>query len=584
MFWSTGGWSEWKVWTGGTVLNSSATGWDNWLAGTYSEIGWNVWREWSPGYYSGFKASSCIKCPGGSIWNSNKWTSWSICPAGTSSSSDSTTCIEWPAGTYSSSSGSSSCTNCPTNYYSDSNATSWKSWGIGFYSSPGDPTWHTIWGDGIRAGSEKWDDRNTTPYDGCSNLWTIETGYACIGGTFVYRDVCHIVWGDGIIVSPENWDDWNGYSGDGWSSTCQTEPNYICVDDPDWYHQIQRWILKWGNGFIDSENEQWDDGNHYSFDGWNINWQLEVGYVCTGGSSTTSTIWLENKFMPSAKIQVLPSNNLIIKFNDTITNISPTKDDLYIVIYGPQTSYEFTWTASFQDSSTLLVNMDISSEITGQGESIYVEFPFTNSFLSIYSHRPANPDAVLNGLLYTKLNSNSSEILGQTTLYIFLLSVLISILSSFGGNSMEMMWIFTNYLQLIYYISAVNVNFPDIINIYFPYIQIWNANNPILSEISYLAIPKDKFVRGDVSDSIGSKAFYVSASDKLPVLIPVVILFWIAKLTDIWKKCDQIWCLKYVYRLIDHLKYNFFLRMWIELELELAFTAIVNIFFVSNIL
>ena len=327
--------------------------------------------------------------------------------------------------------------------------------------------------------------------------------------------------------------------------------------DPNWKNQ--EWVLIWGNGVINNSEEEWDDGNYYNFDGCSTDWKVEKGFVCTGGSSTTLTTWLENKFMPSAKIQVLPSNNLIIKFNDTITNISPTKDDLYIVIYGPLTSYEFTWTASFQDSSTLLVNMDISSEITGQGETIYVEFPYTNSFfLSIYSLRQTNPEIVLSGLLKIKINSNSSNILGQATLYIFLFTVLISILSSFGGNSMEMMWIFTNYLQLIYYISAVNVNFPETINMYFPYIQIWNANNPFLSKISYLVIPKDKFTRGDVSDGIGSKAFYVSASDKLPFLIPVVILFWLAKLTDFWKKCDQIWCLKYVYRLIDYFKYNFF--------------------------
>ena len=44
------------------------------------------------------------------------------------------------------------------------------------------------------------------------------------------------------------------------------------------------------------------------------------------------------------------------------------------------------------------------------------------------------------------------------------------------------MWIFTNTLQLIYYLSVVNVNFPDIVNVFFPYIQICNANNKYVSE------------------------------------------------------------------------------------------------------
>ena len=154
-------------------------------------------------------------------------------------------------------------------------------------------------------------------------------------------------------------------------------------------------------------------------------------------------------------------------------------------------------------------------------------------------------------------------------------------LSSFGGNSMELMWIFANYLQLIYYISAVNVNFPDILDMYFPYVQIWNANNPYLSKLSYLVIPESKFTRGDVSSSIGSKAFYVSASDKLPWLLPVVILFWIIKLTDYWEiKSKNKW-LSWIGKLILLAKYNFFLRMCIELELEIGFNAIINIYFVS---
>ena len=176
--------------------------------------------------------------------------------------------------------------------------------------------------------------------------------------------------------------------------------------------------------------------------------------------------------MPIATLQVLTNNNLIIKFNDTITNINPTEEDLYIVIYGPLTSYEFTWTASFQDSSTLLVKMAINSEITGQGEKIYVEFPYSNNLKSIYSFRQSSPEITLKGFLNAENNSKTVNLFGQATMYIFLGSALISALSSFGGNSMELMWIFTNYLQLIYYISTVNVSLPDVLDIFFPYVQV----------------------------------------------------------------------------------------------------------------
>ena len=166
-------------------------------------------------------------------------------------------------------------------------------------------------------------------------------------------------------------------------------------------NNCQKWRLKWGNGVrnIDGPIEECDDGNNFNYDGWDQSCKFERGFICSGGSATTIDTWIENKFMPIATLLVLTNNNLIIKFNDTITNINPTDDDLYIVIYGPLTSYEFTWTASFQDSSTLLVKMDISSEITGSGEKIYVEFPYSNNLWSIYSLRQTSPEISLSGTL-----------------------------------------------------------------------------------------------------------------------------------------------------------------------------------------
>ena len=104
--------------------------------------------------------------------------------------------------------------------------------------------------------------------------------------------------------------------------------------------------------------------------------------------------------MPSATLQVLSNINLIIKFNDTITNINSGEDDLYIAIYGPLRSYDFSWSASFKDSSTLVVNMKINSDITGVGEKVYVEFPYSNKLLSTYSLRQTNLDIVLSSTLY----------------------------------------------------------------------------------------------------------------------------------------------------------------------------------------
>ena len=83
----------------------------------------------------------------------------------------------------------------------------------------------------------------------------------------------------------------------------------------------------------------------------------------------------------------MPNNDLLITFNDTIAIVAITDNDLYISIYGPLSSYNFSWTATFQTSTTIYVNMNIISELTGNDETVYIDFPSTNNLFSIYSHK-----------------------------------------------------------------------------------------------------------------------------------------------------------------------------------------------------
>ena len=244
------------------------------------------------------------------------------------------------------------------------------------------------------------------------------------------KDICKPIWGDGFQIPSEQCDDWNQYSNDGCSSTCEIQYGYEWNID-NLITKWQKWIIKWGNGFRvesdpNSPPEQCDDGNTFDYDGCSHTWTIELGFVCNGGSPTSKDTCIENQFMPSATLQVLSSNNLIIKFNDTITNINPSEDDLYIAIYGPLTSYDFSWTASFKNTSTLVVNMKINSDITGVSEKVYVEFPYSNKFISVYSLRQTNPDIILSEYLNKEVNTSTSSILGQATLYIYLISIAIS--------------------------------------------------------------------------------------------------------------------------------------------------------------
>jgi hypothetical protein len=286
--------------------------------------------------------------------------------------------------------------------------------------------------------------------------------------------------------------------------------------------------------------------------------------------------------MPIATLKVMSTNNLEVSFNDTLDLVSITNVDIYIAIYGSETSYSFTWNAYFFDAKTVIVNMQISSYISGSNEKVYVEFPPSTNLKSSYSHRKVSPDIQLTGSLNNQDSSAAAASLGQTALYIYLGSIGLTMISSFGGNSMEMMWMLTNTLQLMYYISVISVHFPDALESFFPFLKASNADNPYFKYLTYLIIPQSKFTRGEVNSKIGPMAFWVSSSDKLPFLFPILFAFVMVKVVDMLVGENAVGIARYVLHANNYLKYDFFIRITMELIVEIIFTSLVNIYFVSS--
>jgi hypothetical protein len=132
-----------------------------------------------------------------------------------------------------------------------------------------------ICGDGIRVGSEIWDDSNTLDGDDWIGAWTsAESRYICVGGNSTSADTCtewadgyypntnsppdvwNTKWGDGKkVLGVESWEDGNMIDGDGWSS--------ICLQEIDWtwfggnINRTDSWF-KWKAGYTATQNyELW---------------------------------------------------------------------------------------------------------------------------------------------------------------------------------------------------------------------------------------------------------------------------------------------------------------------------------------
>jgi len=112
--------------------------------------------------------------------------------------------------------------------------------------------WEEIWGDGVVSDHEQWDDGNTHNGDGCSYEWLPEFRYKWTGGG--YR-------------TSTTWE--------------------ICLDGFSTNGAHTEWRVNWGDG-LKHTDEQWDDNNSQGSDGWSGSWEIEDGFICTGGTLTTA--------------------------------------------------------------------------------------------------------------------------------------------------------------------------------------------------------------------------------------------------------------------------------------------------------
>ena len=302
-----------EKWDDGNTVNGDGCNSDwssvetgfKWSGGTTTSK--DVWTAWDPGYYTDLTDTTrwITKCGDGLRVGTEKWDD------GNTVSGDGCNNI-WA--------------NIEIDYkWSGGNASTKDTWvkcDPGYHTNPSDTTqWIIVWGDGLRAGTEKWDDGNTSNGDGCKSDWSsVETGYKCSGGTPTSSDSwikcangyytnlldttqCITKCGDGLKAGIEKWDDGNTSNGDGckndWSSV---EIGFMCsggtpTSKDSWikcangYYtnllDTTQWIAKCGDGFR-AGTEKWDDGNTSNGDGCKNDWSsVETGFMCSGGTPTS---------------------------------------------------------------------------------------------------------------------------------------------------------------------------------------------------------------------------------------------------------------------------------------------------------
>ena len=332
-------------------------------------------------------------------------------------------------------------------------------------------TWVPIWGDGLKVGWEVWDDGDKTDGKGCQNDWmSVLRGWYWLPGVTV-ADVWITKLMDGIhIASEEGCDDGNNINtGDGWSNAGIVDPKWIWIDD---ILLKSMWIPKWGDGRRDDPDEDWDDYNHDNGDGWTSDWKVETSWQWFNGTLTTPDVCGKQ---PIAKIDSVSTSNCIsIKFTEKMQTFTVQNSTAFnISITGPIAPYSYTVLTKFSDSSTLFINLTISSPLAGDDEDVFTIKFDQNQFKSVVGATLATSQLSAS-LIKTPVLPDVIAVIGSSTNTIMTVTMVTMISTNvLLSQSSELLWGFLNTIQIMYFFPLLQLYFPDNLATILTYFSSW---------------------------------------------------------------------------------------------------------------
>jgi cysteine-rich repeat protein len=474
--------------------------------------------------------------------------------------------------------------------------------------------WIPIWGDGLKLGSETCDDGSLDGI-GWNDQWNGEElgWYWSDNPSAPPATTCTTVLMDGFHASPnEQCDDGNSVDiGDGWTNSGTIEPGWGWITD---IMKLSHWENLWGNSKRDHVNEEWDDGNNISEDGC-TNCKVDEGYQWINGLPTTMDVCYKK---PTAEVsEHSTENQLTITFSEPMQNISLTSA-LILTITGPLSPYKFTFEKKFKNEKTLVVDISMLSQMQGNRQDFYTLSFDTTQFVS--QNNVNLLTEILSGSLYKvqtaeaivgDVGSSMNYLMGATFTALIWTNILF-------GQAIELIWAFMNIIQIIYFFPLLMLYFPDNLThllAYFSSAKLIIDLPPLegyKTEIKTKMQIAKKIGMTSVNDRYESLEYFstsvlLNGEDIFTIILQSFIIWVIVfalraffftlqcKIADYENELDQIenkkddetpktkfkklnnWFKNKIKETSREYKYNFFLRILIQLYLETAIISILNL-------
>ena len=104
--------------------------------------------------------------------------------------------------------------------------------------------------------------------------------------------------------------------------------------------------------------------------------------------------------------------------------------------------------------------------------------------------RNFNPENGLSGYPDPTYEESNTKTVAQNAMYLFVFSLIITLLSSFGDYSVEIMWELMNKFQSIYYVNYIFAVFQTDLEIVFDLPSWANVDNEYLAMLTFAILPK----------------------------------------------------------------------------------------------
>ena len=155
-------------------------------------------------------------------------------------------------------------------------------------------------------------------------------------------------------------------------------------------------------------------------------------------------------------------NNLTITFDQEILidNFNYS-DSIELSVTGPLSPYKFSAYGLFIDNKTLTYNISMSSTMTGNNEEQYLLNFTTSNFVS--QNGATLYTKSLSGSLFKVLIGTESIEQAGSSLNSAVGGTIVTLIASnlMFGTSSEMLWGFINTLQIMYFWPVLSLNYPD---------------------------------------------------------------------------------------------------------------------------